>query len=91
MSSKYKVGESAIPHFVTFTVVGWKDVFSRERYKELFTESLKYCIEHKGFLPPWVLAECFRRLVSDKRHRIRLKTKHQKHGMYEMPITHSPI
>ena len=23
MSSKYKVGEDAIPHFVTFSVVGW--------------------------------------------------------------------
>lgn len=56
MSSKYKVGESAIPHFVTFTVVGWIDVFSRERYKELFTESLKYCIEHKGLvLHAWVI------------------------------------
>ena len=27
MSSKYKVGEDAIPHFVTFTTVGWIDVF----------------------------------------------------------------
>ncbi len=25
MSSKYKVGDDAIPHFVTFTVVGWID------------------------------------------------------------------
>jgi len=28
MSSKYKVGEDAIAHFVTFSVVGWIDVFS---------------------------------------------------------------
>ena len=56
MSSKYKVGESAIPHFVTFTVVGWIDVFSREQYKELFTDSLKYCMEHKGLvLHAWVV------------------------------------
>lgn len=26
MSSKYRVGEDAIPHFVTFTVVGWVDL-----------------------------------------------------------------
>ena len=56
MSSKYKVGEDAIPHFVTFTVVGWIDVFSREQYKELFVERLKYCQENKGLvLHAWVV------------------------------------
>ena len=56
MSSKYKTGEAAIPHFITFTVVGWIDVFSREQYKELFVESLKYCQEHKGMvLHAWTI------------------------------------
>jgi len=56
MSSKYKVGENAIPHFVTFSVVGWVDVFSREQYKELFVESLKYCQQKKGMvLHAWVI------------------------------------
>ncbi len=56
MSSKYKVGEDAIPHFITFSVVGWVDVFSREQYKELFVESLKYCQENKGLvLHAWVI------------------------------------
>lgn len=56
MSSKYKVGADFIPHFVTFTVVGWIDVFSREQYKELFVDSLRYCCEHKGLiLHAWVI------------------------------------
>ena len=56
MSSKYKVGEDAIPHFVTFTVVGWIDVFSRECYKEIFVNSLGYCEEHKGMeLHAWII------------------------------------
>jgi putative transposase len=56
MSSKYKVGEDAIPHFVTFTVVGWVDVFSREHYKQIITCSLKYCQENKGLvLHAWVI------------------------------------
>ena len=56
MSSKYKVGEDAIPHFATFTVVGWVDVFSRECYKEIVVDSLKYCQEHKGLiLNAWVI------------------------------------
>jgi putative transposase len=56
MSSKYKVGEDAIPHFITFSVVGWVDVFSREQYKELVVESLKYCQQQKGMvLHAWVI------------------------------------
>ena len=35
-------------YFVTFTVVFWLDVFVRAWYKELFVESLKYCIKNKG-------------------------------------------
>jgi REP element-mobilizing transposase RayT len=56
MSGKYKVGNSAVPHFVTFTAVAWIDVFSRELYKELFIGSLKYCQENKGLvLHAWVI------------------------------------
>jgi putative transposase len=56
MSSKYKVGEDAIAHFVTFSVVGWVDVFSREIYKEIFLNSLKHCQENKGLkLHAWVI------------------------------------
>ena len=56
MSSKYKPGEDAIAHFVTFSVVGWIDVFSRESYKEIFINSLKHCQENKGLkLHAWVI------------------------------------
>ncbi|MES2431751.1 MAG: hypothetical protein V4556_12500 [Bacteroidota bacterium] len=47
MSSKYKVGEDEIPHFVTFSVVGWVDVFAREHYKEIFIGRLKFCIDSR--------------------------------------------
>ena len=56
MSSKYKVGEDAIAHFVTFSVIGWIDIFSRECYREIFVQSLKYCQENKGLkLHAWVI------------------------------------
>jgi putative transposase len=56
MSSKYKVAESAQPHFVTFTVVGWIDVFSRALYKDILVNSLQYALEHKGLaLHAWVI------------------------------------
>ena len=56
MSSKYKVGEDAYPHFVTFTVVGWIDVFSRDCYKDIFINSLQFCSIHKGLLlHAWII------------------------------------
>ncbi len=56
MSVRYKVGENEIPHFVTFTVVGWVDVFSREIYKESILESLDYCIQEKGLrVHAWII------------------------------------
>lgn len=38
MLSKYKVAEATQPHFVTFTVVGWIDVFIRALYKDIFVD-----------------------------------------------------
>ncbi len=56
MSSKYKPGEDAIAHFVTFAVVGWIDVFSREQYKEIFVNSLQYCQKEKALaLHAWII------------------------------------
>lgn len=56
MSSKYKVGENELPHFVTFSVVGWVDVFSREYYKEIVVDSLQFCQQNKGLiLHAWVI------------------------------------
>lgn len=56
MSSKYKPGEDAIPHFITFSVVGWVDVFSRNVYKDIFVNSLEYCQQNKGLiLHAWII------------------------------------
>ena len=37
-------------HFVTFTVVGWIDIFTRKEYKDVVIESLRYCQLNKGLL-----------------------------------------
>ena len=36
------------PYFITMTIVGWIDLFSRERYCQAVVESLKFCIQNKG-------------------------------------------
>lgn len=35
-------------YFLTMTVVGWIDVFTRENYKIAIVESLKFCQKNKG-------------------------------------------
>ena len=48
MSGKYKTGEAIVAHFVTCTIVGWIDVFSREVYKDIVMKSIAYCQKEKG-------------------------------------------
>lgn len=48
MSTKYKATESEGVYFVTLTVVGWVDVFTRTEQKTVLIESLRYCQKDKG-------------------------------------------
>jgi putative transposase len=50
MSSKYKIGDGQYAHFVTFTVVNWIDVFTRDEYRNIIIDSLNYCSKHKGLM-----------------------------------------
>ena len=48
MSNRYKVLDQRGLNFLTLTVKGWVDVFSRKNYRDIFIDSLKYCIANKG-------------------------------------------
>ena len=48
MSDKYKMWDPDKAHFLTLTVVGWIDVFTRKNHKLLIIDSLKYCQREKG-------------------------------------------
>ena len=50
MSTKYKFLNPEGIYFVSFAVVGWVDVFTRTKYKEIFLQSMKYCQQHKGLV-----------------------------------------
>ena len=47
---RYLIRNQQAIHFLTFTIVGWIDVFTRRVYKKDITESLNYCISHKGLI-----------------------------------------
>ena len=48
MSDKYKMHEPEKAYFLTMTVVGWIDVFTRKNHKLAIVDSLKYCQHNKG-------------------------------------------
>ena len=50
MSTKYKFYNPDGTYFVSFSVVRWIDVFTRNLYREIFLDSLKYCQSEKGLV-----------------------------------------
>ena len=48
MSRKYKFHNPEGLYFVTLTVQGWVDVFTRKEYKDILIENLCYCQKNKG-------------------------------------------
>ena len=50
MSEKYKVHDQDSPYFVTFAVESWVDVFTRQLYKDLIVDSLRFCQKEKGLI-----------------------------------------
>jgi len=55
-TTSYKIGDQNGLYYLTFATVGWIDVFTRKRYKDIVVESLAYCQKEKGLeLFSWVL------------------------------------
>jgi len=47
MSEKYKTHDGGL-YFVTFSVVGWIDLFVRKEYQDFLDENIRFCRENKG-------------------------------------------
>jgi putative transposase len=48
MSRKYKFFDKSELYFITYTVVDWIDVFTRNLYRDILLDSWNYCIKNKG-------------------------------------------
>lgn len=46
----YIIKNQKAPHFLTFTVVDWVDVFTRKKYRDTFLETLQFCQSNKGLI-----------------------------------------
>ena len=50
MSEKYKFHNPTGIYFITTTIVGWIDVFTKPVYCDIVIDSLKYCQKEKGLV-----------------------------------------
>lgn len=48
MTTGYQIKEQSGLYYLTFQVVDWIDVFTRQVYKDIIIESLRYCQKNKG-------------------------------------------
>ena len=48
--SRYRILDQEGLNFITCTIVGWIDIFSRQCYRDLLLDSLKFCRKEKGLL-----------------------------------------
>ena len=50
MSDRYTIKNSEGMFFITITIIGWVDVFTRKDYRDVIIDSLKYCQKEKGLI-----------------------------------------
>lgn len=56
MSKKYKFIDKEGVYFITATVVGWVDVFTRNMYRDILIDSFRFCQKNQGLqVHAWVL------------------------------------
>ena len=50
MRSGYQIRDQNAIHFITFAVIQWVDLFTRDIYRDILIESLRYCQNEKGLI-----------------------------------------
>jgi len=48
MSTGYQIKEQDELHYVTFQIVKWIDIFTRQVYRDIVIDSLRFCQQNKG-------------------------------------------
>ena len=65
MSSAYKITNPEGMYYLTATVLGWIDVFTRQQYRDIILDSIKYCQDNRGLqLHAWVIMSNHMHLIA---------------------------
>ena len=68
MSNSYKFKNPERLYFISFATIGWIDVFTRNIYRDIVVQSLRYCQEYKGLdLYAWVIMTNHLHVVAEAR------------------------
>jgi putative transposase len=74
MSEKYKVRDQDRPYFITFAVTEWIDVFTRQQYKDIVLDSIRYCQREKGLvLYAWCLMTSHIHLIVGRKGEVKIE------------------
>ena len=56
MGHKYKIDDQEGLYFLTFQVVRWIDIFTRQVYRDIVLDSFRFCQKNKGlYIHSWVI------------------------------------
>ncbi|MDA3854125.1 MAG: transposase [Bacteroidales bacterium] len=56
MSQGCKIIDQDGVHFMTFQIIEWVDLFTRQNYRDIIIDSLRFCQKHKGLtIYAWVV------------------------------------
>ena len=70
---RYIISDQNSMYFLTFTIVGWIDVFTRKEYRLEIVDSLNYCISEKGLkVYAWCIMSNHIHLIASAREGYRL-------------------
>ena len=48
MSTGYQIYDGYSTYYLTFQIIQWADVFTRQRYRDILCDSFTFCTENKG-------------------------------------------
>ena len=56
MPTGYQIKDQTSAYYLTFQVIYWIDLFSRQAYRDIIVDSLKYCQRERGLeIYAWVI------------------------------------
>ncbi|MEO6356391.1 MAG: transposase [Ferruginibacter sp.] len=68
MSTKYKFTDKQGVYFTTSTVAGWTDIFTRDIYRDILLNSIRFCQNNQGLIVhAWVLMTNHLHMISSCR------------------------
>jgi putative transposase len=65
---RYYISDQHAPYFLTWTIIHWIDIFTRQNYRDIVVDSLNFCVKEKNLIiHAWVIMSNHVHLVARSR------------------------